>query len=36
MSETKGDDPITCFLSGCIGLVVFGSLLILALSFLFD
>lgn len=32
----RGDDCLTTFLSGCVGLVVFGSLLILLLSWLFD
>ena len=32
----RGDDPITCFLGGCVGLVVFGGLLVWVLSFLFD
>ena len=31
----RGDDVVTTFLSGCIGLVVFGGLLILLLAWLF-
>jgi hypothetical protein len=30
----RGDDCLTTFLSGCIGLLVFGSLIILLLSWL--
>lgn len=36
MSQPKGDDALTCFLSGFIGIVVFGSLLVFTLSFIFD
>ena len=32
----RGDDCLTTFLGGCVGLVVFGSLLILVLSWLFS
>lgn len=32
----RGDDCLTTFLSGVVGLVVFGSLIILFLSWIFD
>lgn len=32
----RGDDCVTTFLSGCVGLIVFGGLLVLALSWLFN
>ena len=32
----KGDDIVTTFIGGCVGLVIFGSLFILALSWLFS
>ena len=31
----KGDDIVTTFIGGCLGLVIFGGLLILTLSWLF-
>ncbi len=34
--EQRGDDCLTTFLAGCIGLVVFGSLAILLLAWIFD
>jgi len=32
----RGDDCLTTFLAGCIGLTVFGSLLIALLWWIFD
>jgi hypothetical protein len=32
MSSDRGDDVITTFLSGVVGLVVFGSVIVLLLS----
>lgn len=32
----RGDDCLTTFLSGAVGLLVFGSLLILLLSWIFN
>ena len=34
--NARGDDCLTTFLAGCIGLVVFGTLVILLLSWIFD
>lgn len=31
----RGDDCLTTFLAGCVGLVVFGTLIIVLLSWLF-
>lgn len=35
MEPHRGDDCLTTFLAGCVGLIVFGGLLMLLLSWLF-
>lgn len=35
-NDPKGNDALTCFLGGCVGLAVLGVGLVLLLSFIFD